>query len=54
MGVRKISHNLKGEIFDYLVSSVMAIEINDLGQLVMKECIDMSQGDVIIRFISSS
>ena len=49
MGDKKISHNFKGEIFDYLVSNVMAIEINDKGQLVMRECIDMSQGDVILR-----
>ena len=48
MGDKKISHNFKGEIFDYLVSNVMAIEINDQGQLVMRECIDMSQGDVIL------
>ena len=38
-----------GEIFDYLVSSVMAVEMNNQGQLEMKECINMSQGDVILR-----
>ena len=27
----------------------MAIEINNQGQLVMRKCIDMSQGDVILR-----
>ena len=26
----------------------MAIEINNQGQLVMRECINMSQGDVIL------
>ena len=27
----------------------MAVETNAQGQLVMRECIDMSQGDVILR-----
>ena len=27
----------------------MTVEINDQGQMVMRECIDMSQGDVILR-----
>ena len=27
----------------------MAVEMNDQGQLEMKECINMSQGDVILR-----
>ena len=27
----------------------MTVEVNDKGQLVMRECIDMSQGDVILR-----
>ena len=49
MKVKKISHNFQVEIFDYLVSNVMEIEINDQGQLVLRERIDMSQGDVILR-----
>ena len=49
LALKLIRNFFAGEIFDYLIRNIMTLEVNNQGQLVMRECIDMSQGEVILR-----
>ena len=49
LALKLIRNFFAGEIFDHLIRNIMTLEVNNQGQLVMRECIDMSQGDVILR-----